>query len=79
MPAGECIRRCQHQEVHVIEFLLYARDVLTVIVFAAVLLLCALHDSIPFFRSLFANSECPSEKPVEAKKKFIVSAATYVR
>jgi hypothetical protein len=63
----------------VIEILLYARDVLTVIVFAAVLLLCALHDSIPFIRSLFANSECPSEEPVKAKKKYIVSAATYVR
>jgi hypothetical protein len=52
---------------------------LTVIAFWIAVYFLAVHDFVKFIRSLFANSKCPSEKPVEAKKKFIVSAATYVR
>ena len=66
-----------------IEFLLYARDVLTVIVLGGIMLWCALHQEFAFFYSLFANSEreasAEEKKVVKSVNKLNGSAAQWVK
>ena len=62
-----------------IEFLLYARDVLTVVVLGGIMLWCALHQELPKIYSLFANSERDEKKGVKSVNKVNGSAAQWVK
>lgn len=59
------------------EFLLYARDVLTVMIIGGIMLWCALHEHVAWVRELLAEKK--QKQVVKPAKKFNGSAATYVR
>lgn len=62
-----------------IEFLLYARDVLTVVVLGGIMLWCALHQELPKIYSLLVNREPEEKKVVKSVNKLNGSATQWVK